>query len=1183
MTSCGPGNPRFQPGQSIDYLSASYDMWLRGTIVDVKGGEVTFNFFKPGFFPNNDVETRTGPIDNDALMELEKYDYAIGDVVQFVDGILGDWSIGRVSSNQPMKIIQKDGREIPITGPNWRKKVRYAQRFSKKSEIVIYSRTAKGWIDAQIVSVAKQTSNKRGICRGDFTVGYAGGASKQMSQISDYVRAMEQRIYKMGQPVEVFVEKSKKWHRGAVTGEMLKEGKKFLTVQPGEPGGKYKVVELQEMSNRLRPAYSDWEVGDQCEIKIDGKWVSSIIAGTPNLIYDVRTEDGMRFQKFFPSDLRWPKGIFIPDRSPPKGDLNALPQAPRADDVHRGPARPPDAAPPDMDMPREAPPDMDMPREAPPPLAGPASLEPPPPAASVPQFDFIEPPRARPSSEEIKSKGNNEGTDDSLPTLDITKDMHVNVGKCTLRNTFGFVGQLSHALWEINPAFMLQSLMLEAVLATFCGVTQQVFECWSPWNRGTVGQNVAWAMQWVACAVTTTFCPAEQPKTVKEIAQDIVRAVQMRFWELVYEPVRLTNQFLDVCLRGAIEQGKFWGTGLEIGINVNLIVLEGAISFGAVIDKNGMYNLYIAFGTALGGIGDILMPSVKAEIGFFPMITVQNADDMHGWGTGHSLGIAANFGPPPAGITVTFSLEAGFACAGPADSLAAALSNFFPAADLTGILGFIFQFLTQVAAGTGMHAGMSQFTDLVKDLDAPAQKAIGRMANPRCNFENTGPKIQFGAGLSMSPLTPSYSSSGVWALGMNVVLFKNGESPSFDESMKALQNYFNQNFPDMVQKKDRGILRADIKMPDKMGLKQCSEYADEIDWLKWNDPEQKKLRAERVKANPQFKDLLPQDLFNCDIDTPDHCVLIGIPFSRCTETKRRMRSRITRCKCDPGYVTLKGQICTVCSDEAKTSQELQKQNAYWRNQVEEVYGGRDLLNPRSGKLDPQTGKEEIPRQILEQAGEMGLTGAELEAARYRKARGHGQFSENPRFKKFDPHILIYDEQITLADVLEDLRKQTESDLERFNELEGIQVEDREMGRINPRKTADPMDDDIKALKEFQEKKGYTQEWFERERDKREERKLVHADYLEKVGEKRKAEDPKLQGAKDKASQNQALLREALEAGRQRSEQFVSAESVENSDLTKDIISIFFVAFIVIIFTKNCRKRSSLDTEPLLAS
>ena len=51
---------------------------------------------------------------------------------------------------------------------------------------------------------------------------------------------------------------------------------------------------------------SDWEAGDRCEIKIDGKWVSSIIAGTPNLIYDVRTEDGMRFQKFFPSELRWP-------------------------------------------------------------------------------------------------------------------------------------------------------------------------------------------------------------------------------------------------------------------------------------------------------------------------------------------------------------------------------------------------------------------------------------------------------------------------------------------------------------------------------------------------------------------------------------------------------------------------------------------------------------------------------------------------------------------------------------------------------------------------------------------------------------------------------------------------------------------------------------------------------------
>ena len=127
-----------------------------------------------------------------------------------------------------------------------------------------------------------------------------------------------------------------------------------------------------------------------------------------------------------------------------------------------------------------------------------------------------------------------------------------------------------------------------------------------------------------------------------------------------------------------------------------------------------------------------------------------------------------------------------------------------------------------------MHAGMSEFTDFVKNLDAPAQEAIGRIASPRCKFENTGPKVQFGAGLSMSPLKPSYSSSGVWALGMNVVLFKNGESPSFDQSMTALQNYFNQNFPDLVQKKDRGLLRADIKMPDKMGLKQCSEYGDEI-------------------------------------------------------------------------------------------------------------------------------------------------------------------------------------------------------------------------------------------------------------------------------------------------------------------------------------------------------------------
>ena len=101
---------------------------------------------------------------------------------------------------------------------------------------------------------------------------------------------------------------------------------------------------------------------------------------------------------------------------------------------------------------------------------------------------------------------------------------------------------------------------------------------------------------------------------------------------------------------------------------------------------------------------------------------------------------------------------------------------------------------------------------------------------------------------------------------------------------------------------------------------------------------------------------------------------------------------------------------------------------YWGHQVEEVYGGRDLLNPRSGKLDPETGKEEIPRQILEQAGEMGLTGVamkQFEEARYRKARGHGQFSENPRFKKFDPDILINDKQITLADVLEDRKKTIE--------------------------------------------------------------------------------------------------------------------------------------------------------------
>ena len=72
----GPPAPRnFQPGQSIDYHSMSYGMWVRGKILSVNDAELEFEFFKPGFWRNSGVETRTGPNDpnvhSDVLMELE--------------------------------------------------------------------------------------------------------------------------------------------------------------------------------------------------------------------------------------------------------------------------------------------------------------------------------------------------------------------------------------------------------------------------------------------------------------------------------------------------------------------------------------------------------------------------------------------------------------------------------------------------------------------------------------------------------------------------------------------------------------------------------------------------------------------------------------------------------------------------------------------------------------------------------------------------------------------------------------------------------------------------------------------------------------------------------------------------------------------------------------------------------
>jgi len=534
----------------------------------------------------------------------------------------------------------------------------------------------------------------------------------------------------------------------------------------------------------------------------------------------------------------------------------------------------------------------------------------------------------------------------------------------------------------------------------------------------------------------------------------------MRFWEIVYEPVRVVNQYLDVCLRGAIKKKTFLGTGLEIGINVELIIISGSISFGAVIDKNGFYNLYIAFGTSLGGVGSIVMPSVKSEIGFFPMVTVQSADDMHGWGTGHSLGVAMNFGPPPSGITVTFSLEAGFACKGPMDSLLAAVTNVIPLAnELTGFANFIFEYLTRLALGTGFSGAWGEITH---HLSEDAQTAVGPLGGdvtsdpePRCNFENTGPKVQFGAGLSLSPLKPSYSSAGVWALGMNVVLNSEGRSPDFVKSMEALDRYFAKQFPELHAKQNKGNGLRNIEMPTKMGLEKCDKYSVWIKWEKWNSPEIPK--ANRV--------------YNCDPDDPLSCQRIGIPFSTCTKVSKK----VNRCKCNKDYISQTGQMCTPCGPESMTDVEKHFQVKYWGEQADSIGYVRD----QNGKLiiDPQNGADARAKQFAS---------SEIEAKKYLKARLHGQL-DDASLESAEQRIQPLDEDSATIPIL-NLKQETEDDLEIFRAHHGFdQAEKGEIGMVGTRGKKVDADPHVKTLRTVQKLYGYDEAWYERQFHKYEER------------------------------------------------------------------------------------------------